>query len=60
MSILQIELDDFLPWFEARLDEKHGTAIEPLKNQFLSFICLVNQIIHLFVEIREKVLSSKD
>jgi hypothetical protein len=56
MSLIQVELDEFLPWFESRLDEKHGTTMGPLKTLFLSFICLVNQLIHIYIEIRVKIM----
>ncbi len=58
MSLVQLELDEFLPWFESKLDEKHGNAIGPLKTLFLSFICLINQLIHIYIEIRLLVIKN--
>jgi|JI6StandDraft_1071083.scaffolds.fasta_scaffold04567_3 hypothetical protein len=58
MTLVQVEIDEFLPWFESKLDEKHGNAMGSLKTLFLSFICLVNQLIHIYVEIRILVVKN--
>lgn len=53
--MIDIKIDDFLEWFEMRLDEKYCHRLENLKRVFIGFVNLTSQIMEIYVIILEKI-----
>ena len=58
--MISIEMNSFMGWFEAKMDNKYAMKMESLKRSLIFFYNLANQVISLYNNIREKMEKYND